>query len=93
MTTSGALIAPATSSSTSRGSSAGQSPGHEQDALVVALEGPVDAGARRVRVAAVVVGDRLGVVGAGQRLGAVLAGDDDDLVDPLGRGAARAARR
>ena len=67
--------------------------GHEQDAVVVALERPVDAGARRVRVAAVVVGDRLGVVGARQRLGAVLAGDHDDLVDPLGRGAARAARR
>ena len=67
--------------------------GHEQHALVVALDGPVDAGARRVRVAAVVVGDRLGVVGPGQRLGAVLAGDHDDLVDALGRGAARAGRR
>ena len=58
--------------------------GHEQHALVVALERPVDAGPRGVRVAAVVVGDRLGVVGAGQRLGAVLAGDHDHLVDPLG---------
>jgi hypothetical protein len=35
-------------------------------------------------VAAVVVGDRLGVVGARQRLRAALAGDDDDLVDALG---------
>ena len=43
MTTSGALMAPASSSSTSRGSSAGQSPGTSSTRSYVALERPVDA--------------------------------------------------
>ena len=58
-TTSGALIPSRTSSSISRGSSAGQSPGTSSTRSAAALERPVHAGARGVRVAAVVLGDRL----------------------------------
>ena len=59
--------------------------GHEQHALEAALQRPVDAERGGVGVAAVVVVDVLGVVGARPALGAALAGHHDHVVDALAR--------